>query len=368
MKHTLLCAAIIAIAASCEKSHVQKAGTASSGTQIGANAARGPVNNYVSYETWEAVDADVTALKKMSTADVQAWEDAKNVVTMNTAFNQVVAGEQAISDHYYALQADSVHYADSLAYYKKLPDQHCALVKTLNYMLSTQRMPDGSSYYDMNIWNENLAWVSNTRGILKVGDWIYQNTKDYVKYIDNGDATMISTMVAATVSDPTHHIVVVARTQPYVGTGTATFVRSCDNASGKVRIIVYQNWTQNQSGSDFVTDYKITLRALQRRLWGAWWDNYGDAYLYCAGQTNGNSTNGFNSSNNYLAVNYVLTNVNVGGGAHTHTFTFYWPWGQVNQSSPQIRTNGTTTPQLYSSQFIGTLISSKGNTNCTTTY
>lgn len=322
-------------------------------------------DDFLTFDNVREFDSTLNVLLESSIAVLDAWEASNNFFSMRKAFNELVDAEAELSERFDNLSQDSIDYWSSQ------PIQHSAVLNDYTHMVLTETYND-TSFFVPNIHNYNFSFLVNTYGVVKVGGIIYQYTRDYIKYIDNGDQSHIATMLAATTSDSSNHIVVrpihseiSAYARPdRIMQGTSTFVKSNITTNGRYRVIVYQDWVQNTSATDpllKVTKYTVRVRSLKRRLWGLWYDNHKE-WLTSTGNFSGNSTWGVLADNTtHYTINWTGS-FNVAASQSTHTFDFYLPWNQgFTTSMYQLRTDGYH-PELYSSSITGNAVNVQGTT------
>lgn len=287
-----------------------------------------------------------------SELEVDDWEDDQSFFSMRRAFSELVDAEMAISNYQDSLSQDSIDY------YETQPIQHSSLVSDYAHMIVTEMVND-TGFFDLNIYNYNLAYLVNTYGIVRIGDSIFQYTRDYLKYIDNGNPEKIPALIAATADDAANNIVVLPIRGPInpfarSSSNTSTFVRSKIGNDKRKRVIIYQDWVQNIAKNDPLlraTHYFITVRSLQRRLFGAWYDNY-KAWLSSNGNTAGNQTPGLLGNGSSLTINWSF-GFGVATSYPDHTLHTYLPKNQgFTQSFPALQTDAYH-PTLYSSSITG---------------
>ena len=280
---------------------------------------------------------------------------------MRRAFRELVEAELSLSERLENLSEDSI------TYWKSQPVQHSTCYSNYQHMVITVTDND-TSFFDLNIYDYNFSYLANTYGIVKVGGLIYQFTKDYVKYIDNGDPALISSLLTATSSDASNNIVVkpiyysvsafARENKKSSMQGTSTFVRSAAGNNGRFRVYVYQDWLQNTSSVDAqlkVSSYWVKVRSLRRRLFGAWYDNYNE-WLSCSGNIVGNQTWGQLSNNiSNLTINWTA-GFNESSPTMDHTLQFFLPRNQgFTSSMRELRTDGYH-PEIYSSSVTGNAV------------
>ncbi len=335
----------------------QLANTAGNNASLRSSTA----DNFLTFSTQNEFYARLSFLQSLPDGQVETWEIARNFLSMRSAFNSVVRGEEELSQ-----RLDSIA-QDSIPYYEGLPVRHCAAASQYAYMLVTVNEGDGS-FYDANINNYNFAYLTNTYGIIKIEGKIYQFTKDAIKTIDDGNAQMIPDLLSASQSIPSKRITVVRNASGYLMgariSSTGTFVRSKIGNSGRNRTIVYQNWDQLSTSqpNTKVTSYKIRVRSLQKRLWGAWYDNK-SRNLSLSGNVVGNITYGKLANGTFVTIGWSF---GVGSTSSSqHTWDYFLPnINGMNQNYNALVTDGFH-PQIYSSSITGL---ASGGASATTTY
>lgn len=282
---------------------------------------------------------------------------------MRSLFENITEAEMELSNRLDSLSQDSVNY------YSNRPVLHSSLCTTYNYMLIT-RSEEGGSFFDLNIYNYTFSYLVNSFGIVKIGNKIYQFTANFTKTIDDGDPTKISSLINATESNSQLNITV-KRNSEYAmmlskGVSTSSFSRSKIGDNGRNRVIVYQDWVQNNGNQAGVkaTQYKLRVRSLKRRLFGAWYDN-DKRPMGLTWTAVGNTVSGQLPDQTFANnINYTFTGNNTTQNPE-HTWDRFvpdvWPMNQnIN--------NGIITtadhPTLSSSSIVGTA----GNVSATSIF
>jgi hypothetical protein len=187
---------------------------------------------YLTFTNKEAFHLTLAEVQLLDSSALQVWESERGFFSMRNAFNELTTAELKVSK-----RIDNMS-QDSLDYYDTKPTLHSQEATDFSHMIIT-RSEENGSFFDLNINNYNFAYLVNTYGIVKIGDKIYQFTKDYVKSINNGDANKISMLLMATENDPTNNITVTALSagiDPFLRqAATSTFVRSKIGNSGRDR-------------------------------------------------------------------------------------------------------------------------------------
>jgi len=117
-----------------------------------------------------------------------------------------------------------------------------------------------------------------------------------------------------------------------------------------------------------VTKYKMTVRSLRRRLFGAWCDNY-KTNITLTGNHVGNTANRWLSNNNYVSVSWKGSYSRATPGQE-HTFEMFLPYYSplgLSSSDGNLITEGET-PQIYQSWHTGRATRNGRTAICTTTY
>lgn len=280
---------------------------------------------------------------------------------MRNVFDQIVDSEKSLSS-----RLDSLG-GDSSSYYLNFLPKHSSLCDTYSYMLVNRTLGDGS-FYDLNIDDYNFSYLVNPHGIVKIGPKIYQFTSQYIKTIDDGDSQKIPNLLNATVSDPNNNITVKTIHVDYIvlhkEATTSTFVRSAVGNNGRNRVIIYQNWDQITTSQAYVmiTTYKVRVRSLKKRMFGAWYDN-DKRNLSISGNVTGNITYGKLANNSFITVSWSFGVSNFANNVHTWDYFLPNMYGMNQTALKELVTDGYH-PEIYSS----TLQGQAGNASATTTF
>jgi len=185
---------------------------------------------------------------------------------------------------------------------------HSQLSIDFSYMLVTRTTDDGAGYYDPNIHDYGISYVSNHKGVVQVGDLIYMHSDQYIKIITDGDASKLEDLERATESDLENDVEV------YPTLSHASYFRagswniSGSNKCGRMKVIVYQDFVQNATGNqnEYTTTFSAKARSLKKRLFGAWYDNW-KVNLSMSGEHIGNEVSGWLPNGVAATVNYTGT-------------------------------------------------------------
>ena len=341
---------------SCKKEVLHNSSTNSENTSTIQHSLKRQGLNILEFESEQALQDTLLFLRGKDDAFLDTWEVQKGFTSMRKIFNEVAEAEIQVANKYENLPPQA------LAALQNKPVEHSQKAILHKNMLVTRNTDDGAQYYEKNIHTDELSRVVNEDGIVIVGDKIYQHISDKIKIITDGDVNKIPLLKAAVVTNANQNI------QVFSVSGTNTFNRSCQSNDGRLRIIVYEDFIQNTSTfypTNKVTTYRVRVRSLQRRLFGAWYDNY-NTNISLNGNHVGNITSGWFANNNSTTINWSGA-YNVASSGQVHTFEIYLPYPQMLQSNPGLRTDGLH-PEIYQSWHKGTASRSGRTATCTTYY
>ncbi|MDZ4758136.1 MAG: DUF4848 domain-containing protein [Bacteroidota bacterium] len=278
----------------------------------------------------------------LSDSERIVWEDGlPGFKSMRVKFIDIIDAEYAL-----ARQLDTVESDTTVV-------QHTTLASSNQYMLRTLSMGDGTNYYDMNIHISEYSYITNPYGIVIVNDTIYQYTANLKKMQTTGDKTKITTLISATQTDAINHIIVevIDPNHPLAknitsnkNTSSGSFSYSQKGNDGGFRLLSYENfWVESAAGGNKVSKYRIRNKSLQRRVGGAWYDNW-KAYHTMSSNFSGNTVFDLDQQNTVNAsANWDL------GSLTNYTTDEYidWPFRTFSSNSrTYIRTSPNTPVSL----------------------
>lgn len=363
MKKLIYCAVITIFIVGCRKNDPQNVATNAKNNAMSETAIRERGLNIPKFENEDALQNTLILLQDKEDTFLDSWEKQKGFTSMRKIFNEINEAEIQMDAKYEGLSPEE------LAKLEGQPIEHSKEAMMHQDMLVICDTDDGGQYYDKNIHTNTLAKVVNEDGMMIVGDKIYQHTRDKIKVMTKGNLDKISLLKTTVVSNPSESIEVISLTTTTFKTssGTLSFNRTSQGNNGRLRVIVYEDFIQNISSSNSTykeTTYKITVRSLQRRLLGSWYDNY-DSNISLNGSTIGNSTLGNTGYSTNIRTYWSESYSNSSNG-QTHTLETFLPYYQIPQYSPMVTSYGPH-PEIYQSSHSGT-ISRNGKTASTTTY
>lgn len=147
-------------------------------------------SNYLSFSSVHELDSVLEVIGDMNPSERRAWENSYDdgFKSMQTIFE----------DH---IRKDSIYEADVDSSLVSESTLHCPeIMSELGKMYYAAEQPEGGYFVTLNLYYPFLARVVNKFGVVKVGDHIFQFTKDYDKWISAGDETLVSQMLDATES------------------------------------------------------------------------------------------------------------------------------------------------------------------------
>ncbi len=307
-------------------------------------------NNYITFANDAAFYAAVAQVANFSPAERISWENQQNIVSMYTIFESIVDAELLLSDA--ALNADG-------------SVQHSEAAKNNPSVLYEQVQDDGN-FYDINIHNYAFSRVVNKNGLVKIGNKIYQHTYKYTKTLSEPNLNKIALLIEAEGSDAANGIEVIVA-NPFARFGSRS--RSCVANDRRLRGILYEEFVQNAvPGSPNLakTFYSTKSRSLQKRLFGAWYDNFRTDHT-SGGSHFGNIVTGvFLGSGTVTMVDYSGAYNDASAGT-THTLQIALPRQVFTASNPYFQTDisGSNHPEITRSTFEFVVSSSSRSCGCT---
>jgi hypothetical protein len=302
--------------------------------------------NILEFKSEEDLYATLAYLEKKDDLSLDNWEKEVGFISMRKAFNDIAD--------------DELNFSESTELI------HSELINKYPNTIVIEKTEDSCGFFDKNIHSDYLSKVVNPDGLICVAGKIYQHTKDYIKIIENGDKSMIRALFSTTTSNAELGIKIIPINSDNTKSGTATFHKQSEQKNGKLKILLYEDFIQNTSGTFKVTTYRVRVRSLKRRLWGLWYDNY-NTNIKLATSVQGNATEGWlPNNNNYVNVNWSC-NYTLYSNGQMHTFDIYLPYYQQEQYHPGLKTEKVH-PEIYHSKQIGTISRDGNSASCSTNY
>lgn len=307
---------------------------------------------YLEFKDNKSFETTLNYLIEKDSTFLSNWENQIGFLSMRNLFDQIVEAELILSQNQEGL---SPHAIQALQH---APIQHAPITDKYKEMLITVLTEDSAGYFDKNINSEEYSYVVNKDGIVSISDTIYQYTKEYIKMITDGDISKIELMKKATQTDIGLNIIVLKIED---NKGAGSWLKSATGNNGRFRVIQYLGFTQNVSGGQTATTWEVKGRSLQRRLFGAWYDNY-KATITLSGNHTGNITYG-------QMTNGIFINLNWSGGynvsqSNTHTFIWNLPYvsgyngaGLITTGAVPIVYHGTHVASASGSHYVSCTIS-----------
>jgi hypothetical protein len=134
---------------------------------------------------------------------------------------------------------------------------------------------------DMNVTVDEYARLVNKDGLVKIGDFIYQFTRDNVKAIGGGESRIALLKRAQSTNEALAIWVTPVEVKSRRRPGEAapgSFSRGCESVSGDHRLVASEElieWADPVDPRHIVTNYALELRSFQRH--GTWKHHRTDA-------------------------------------------------------------------------------------------
>jgi hypothetical protein len=191
-----------------------------------------------------------------------SWEAERGFVSMSSIFAKIVdeaesgASGGRVEDH--GAPALPLQGSTSLSYSAR----YAGMLRTGRFGL------------DMNVTVDDYAKLVNKDGLVKIGDFIYQFTRDRVKAIGGGSSRIPLLKQAQSTNEGLAVWVtrVVVKGRP-AGEGPApgSFSRGCESVSGEHRLIAHEElieWADPLDPRRIITNYGLKIRSFKGR--GTW--------------------------------------------------------------------------------------------------
>jgi hypothetical protein len=222
----------------------------------------------------------VSRLKQMSEISIAEWEEAHKFVSMRSLYSEFEDAVQALGDCVESQPQNK---------WCQYEDLHSNLVEDYQSVLTKVEMYDGV-YYNINIYNRDLSYIINKRGLIICGGATYCLTANSIKIMNGDNHNNFIQLINAQSSVPQYGIVVIKPTSAPTPVPNPV-PTSCSLTGGWVisdledrkrngvtfRSIMY--FTNSQSGGSqqgFVTtSYKVRIVSL-RRFAGVFWSDKAD--------------------------------------------------------------------------------------------
>lgn len=246
--------------------------------------------NFVSLVQYDSILNEISALNddELKTFMINFDDGFKSM--------QTIAFENSIADSIYDANLDTNAYLAPENY-------HCPeIMNELGKMYYAEEQPEGGYIVRLNLYHPFNSRVVNKSGIVRVGDNIWQFTKDYDKWIPADRTDLIGDMILATASsgditvrEPTGIPVVNAQLgAKTAGCGDPTPAWWCGSSScytwwrvsnqttwgpsGKFKLKTVALVQANKKSSNCLGMYKVELYVdsygYKRKAFGRWLDDY----------------------------------------------------------------------------------------------
>lgn len=293
----------------------------------------------LSFKDEKVFNEKLKTLENKNDLELDKWEMNIDFISMRRAFEEIVE--------------------DELNYYDSKELKHSSLLDKYPNAYVVAETIDSCQYLEMNIYSDVLSKVVNPDGLLKIGDKIYQHSHNKIKVINNSDPKDIRRLIEVNNTIVDENIYVVN-----LEINRSSFHRTCQSVDGSLKVVLYETFMQNQSEfypNRKATTYWITVRSLQKRLWGAWYDNK-KADIYVTGSFSGNSTYGWKNGSVY---DYIVWSGNYTHTKHDHTLQFMLPYQLEGYSGFETE---SIHPEIYQSWHRAVVSTSKNQATCTISY
>lgn len=180
-------------------------------------------NGILKFETLEDFKNTLLALNTMTPQAQLEWENSLSFVSMQQTFNAIVKAE------FETIGAHSTVYNENL----------------LSGLIAGN---ETTGLYDLNLFNPAYAPVLNGKGLVIVGNTIYQFTGNALKIWENGDSDRLDYLLNTTSASQDVHVVPM-NFQGAAQRNVPTWTDECEsgNNSGMIRLTAFYN-------SDFLAE------------------------------------------------------------------------------------------------------------------
>jgi hypothetical protein len=209
-------------------------------------------SNYLTFNSIVQYDSVIDVLSRLTESERRTWE-----ISFDDGFKsmETIFVDDRRSDSIYDSELDTTK---SLAADK----YHCpSMMNELGKMYFAQDQPEGGYIVKLNLFFPYMSRVLNKFGVVRVGDYIFQFTKDYDKWILASQPDLISNMLTATSTDGSGQINVRPATgQPIIHQqGQYAKSEGCNDATPSWWTPVGNFWhVANQATFGPSGKYKIT--------------------------------------------------------------------------------------------------------------
>lgn len=230
-------------------------------------------SNFLEFRDLDAFFEALQSLKGKDQTALESWEASRNFVSMNRIYERII--EETEQNRADGQDGDEGEDAS----------------RELSYSVRYAGMlRPGRLGLDMNVTVDEYAKLVNKDGLVRIGDFIYQFTRNKVKAIGGQGGSRVSVLKQAQTTNeglavwvtPVRILKGGANADPRLallgGADAATakpaagsFSRSCESVAGRSRLIAYEEfieWTDPADPKRIVTNYGLTVRSLKRE--GAW--------------------------------------------------------------------------------------------------
>jgi hypothetical protein len=244
-------------------------------------------NGYLVFKDEIQLKETINLLSTKNEAEKDLWEKQFNgFKSMRYAFGEVVKEELAFQE-----KLENGSQGNTVSIDGIINDFYTALAEKYKTSVFIATLSDGSKFLDKNIHTEPLSYVINEKGLLKVGDKLFQHTRGYIKSTKNilnvnalEKSTHINESEGVEVqimhTNRSHDMYKTMRSWVYSNTVTGY-------SRPERKIILYEDFIQNTSGSNTATTYAMTVRNLKRSFGTTWWVD-DPSFTTLSGTYNGN--------------------------------------------------------------------------------
>jgi hypothetical protein len=384
MKQLLAIVAILAICLVACKKEISDEQNPNS--DFGAKARMSVSSGVLSFSTEKEMYDSIKVLRNMSITQRKAWESGRSFTSMITTFDTIMAEENAIADYMETLPVDS---------YPNYANKHTPLIATYPNVIKEVTMYDSTfsvegKYYDLNIYNQSLAYVANKDGLVIFGGKTYCYTKDKIKFMNSTNSSYFTTLINATVSTNAGGVSPVSITVISTPIAPTPIEPTCvanknqwnqyktknGGPNNRFRTITYFSQTQTPgfASNQMTTFYKIEVTCLVKRVFGLWYDGRKPKNAYGSWNLVGNSVSHYFTSGGTLTSESLSLNESETG------IPFIYSNGRIDYEIPfstislpdQVRFINTANcedPELQSvySSVTSSIVFNKNNTDYTIT-
>jgi hypothetical protein len=228
--------------------------------------------NFLEFQDLEAFFETLGTLKTKDRDALESWESQRGFVSMGSIYARIL--EETTSGGADGPDGDGPEGSPDLG-------SRAGFSYSARYtgMLRPSRFG-----LDMNVTVDDYAKLVNKDGLVRIGDFIYQFTRDKVKATGGRGGSRVALLKQAQTTNEGLAVWVtrvVIKSSPQAAEEIAapgSFSRSCESVAGSSRLIAYEElveWIDPANPRRIITNYGLKLRSLRRE--GAWLDHWTDA-------------------------------------------------------------------------------------------